>query len=56
MTEDIEILYDRNQFFQKRLDRLKKRLHELGSKKIWKGEMWYWVLKPDLKPGEIFSL
>ena len=56
MTDEIEILFDRDGFFRNVLDRLKKRLKELGSKRIWKGKMWYWVLKPDSKPGEVISL
>ncbi len=56
MVEDARILFDRNGFFEEVLDRLKKRLKELGSKRIWKGNAWYWDLKPDYKPGEIFEL
>ncbi len=56
MVEDAKILFDRDGFFGKRLDRLRKRLKELGSKRIWKGNAWYWDLKPDYKPGEIFEI
>jgi len=56
MVEDARILFDRNGFFEEVLDRLKKRLKELGSKRIWKGNAWHWDLKPDYKPGEIFEL
>jgi hypothetical protein len=56
MVEDARILFERNGFFEEVLDRLKKRLKELGSKRIWKGNAWYWDLKPDYKPGEIFEL
>jgi len=56
MVEDARILFDRNGFFEEVLDKLKKRLKELGSKRIWKGNAWYWDLKPDYKPGEIFEL
>ena len=55
--EDGKILYDRDDFFQERLSTLKRRLQELGSKKVYlKDGSWYWVLKPDLKLGEIFEL
>lgn len=56
MVEDADILFDREGFFQKRLDRLRKRMAELGSQRVWLGNAWYWILKPDLKPGEIFEL
>lgn len=56
MTEDAEILSDRDGFFGAVLDRLRSRLKELGSKRIWKGNAWYWVLKPDYKPGETFEI
>lgn len=56
MTEEISFFFDRDDFFKKVLNRLKARLRELGSKRIWKGKMWYWILKPDLKPGEIFEI
>jgi uncharacterized protein len=56
MVEDARILYDRNGFFAQRLSRLRNRLIELGSKRIWRGNTWYWDLKPDFRPGEVFEL
>ena len=56
MVEDARILFDRDGFFSRRLDRLRKRLAELGSKRIWRGNAWYWILKPDYKPGDIIEL
>lgn len=56
MTEEIEIYFDENDFFKRTLDHLKKRLLELGSRRVWKGKMWYWILKPDLQPGEVIAL
>jgi predicted nucleotidyltransferase len=56
MTEEIDILFDRDDFFRRNLDGFKERLRKLGSKRVWVGKMWYWILKPDLKPGETFSL
>ena len=50
------ILYDTG-VLQKRFDALRKRLAELGSKKIvLEDGTWYWDLKPDWKPGEIIEL
>lgn len=37
-------------------DRLRARLSQLGARRIWRGNAWYWELKPDLKPGEVFAL
>lgn len=40
-----------------KLARLRQRMEELGSKRIrTKTGGWYWVLKPDLKPGETIQL
>ena len=56
MVEDARILLDRGDFFSGRLGRLRERLRELGAKRVWKGDSWYWILKPDYKPGEVFEL
>lgn len=40
-----------------RLDRLQRRLRELGSRKISHADgSWHWDLKPDWKPGEVIEL
>lgn len=56
MIEDARILYDEGGFFRAYLDRFHGRLQALGSRRIWRGNTWYWELKPDLKPGEVFTL
>lgn len=56
MVDDAIILHDRGGFFAGVLDRLRARLAALGSRRIWRGNAWYWDLKPDYKPGEIFEL
>jgi predicted nucleotidyltransferase len=57
MVDDARILHDRGRFFAQRLEELKERLRQLGSKRVWLEDgTWYWDLKPDLKPGEVFSL
>ncbi len=56
MTDDAILLYDRDDFFKGVLDRLRARMRELGSKKIYVGDKWYWILKPDLEFGEEFEL
>ncbi len=56
MVDDACILYDKAKFFGKVLERLLQRLKELGAKRVWRGNVWHWVLKPDYKPGDIFEL
>jgi len=56
LVEDARILYDPEDFLGRYLDRLRARLRELGARRIRRGNAWYWELKPDLKPGEVFSL
>lgn len=56
MVEDARILYDPEGFLRGYLDGLRRRLRELGARRIRLGNAWYWELKPDLKPGEVFTL
>jgi predicted nucleotidyltransferase len=56
MTEDVQYLHDRDDFLRRALDKLRTRLERLGARRIWRGSAWYWDLKPDYRPGEIFDL
>lgn len=57
VTEDGIILYDKEDILKKRLDHLRQRLKQLGSKRIFLPDgSWYWDLKPDWKRGEEFKL
>ena len=56
LTEDARLLYDRGSFFETFLDQLRGRLRELGARRIWRGNSWYWDLKPDFKPGDVFEI
>ncbi len=56
MVIDSIIIYDRNDFFKNIIEKLKIKFNELGSKRVFIGTRWYWILKPDLKPGEIIEL
>jgi predicted nucleotidyltransferase len=56
MVEDARILHDPDGFLAGRLEHLRARLQELGARRVWRGNAWYWDLKPDLKPGEVFTL
>lgn len=56
MVDDAVLTYD-DGTFEKKLKELKKRMEELGSKKVFLEDgTWYWKLKPDLKFGEIFEI
>jgi predicted nucleotidyltransferase len=56
MVEDARILHDPEGFLAGYLGRLRARLRQLGARRIRRGNAWYWELKPDLKPGEVFTL
>ncbi|MBW1996148.1 MAG: nucleotidyltransferase domain-containing protein [Deltaproteobacteria bacterium] len=56
MVEDAEIYFDRNNFFTNLLQKMRLRLKALGARRIWRGNAWYWDLKPDFKPGEVFEI
>jgi hypothetical protein len=51
------IVRDEGHFFAAVLDRLKKRLDELGSRRYVDEDGYeYWDLKPDWKPGDVVEL
>lgn len=56
MIDDAEILYDRDDFLRQALDELSARLRRLGARRIWRDTAWYWDLKPDYRPGEVFEI
>ena len=56
MLDDARILYDRDGFLQRAFQEFAARLARLGAKRIWRGQSWYWDLKPDYKPGEVFDI
>lgn len=56
LVEDALLLYDRDGFFQSILTRLEVSLKRLGAERRVLGRTRYWVLKPDLVPGEVFEL
>jgi predicted nucleotidyltransferase len=55
LVDDARLLVD-NGCLARRLARLKRRLEELGARRIWLGSAWYWDLKPDYRPGEVFEI
>ena len=56
MTDTARILLDRNDFLKRYLEKLKGRLSRLGARRVSFGGGYYWILKPDLEPGEEISL
>jgi uncharacterized protein len=56
IVQDGRILYDRDRFMQDALALLDARLKKLGANRIWNGNAWYWDLKPDYRPGEVFEI
>ena len=51
------ILFDPREVLARKLASLRVRLRELGSRRIELADgSWYWDLKPDLRPGEVFTL
>lgn len=56
MVDDCIIVYDKECFFEKILERLSLRLKELGAERVWVGKRWYWRLKKDYKFGEVIVI
>ena len=56
MVDDAWIIHDREGFFRKELDLIRERLKRLGARRIWKGDAWYWDLKPNYKYGDEFEI
>ncbi|MBC7228491.1 MAG: nucleotidyltransferase domain-containing protein, partial [Thermoflexales bacterium] len=56
MTEDAWILYDRDDFFATWLSEFRARLTRLGARRVWRGDHWYWDLRPGYRPGEVFEI
>lgn len=56
MVEDAVLLYDRDGFFAFVLARLRERLRSLGAERRRLGDVAYWDLKPDFRPGDVIEL
>jgi predicted nucleotidyltransferase len=56
MTEDARLLHDPQGVLARGLDVVRDRLAALGARRIRRGNAWYWDLKPDYRPGDVFSL
>lgn len=57
LTEDAVILEDREDVFAQEIGGVRKRLEELGARRVWlPGDRWYWILTPEIRPGEVISI
>jgi hypothetical protein len=56
MIEDGRVLFDRRGFWRSFIRSFQRRLDRLGARKIMVGDRWYWDLKPDYRPGEVFEI
>ncbi|MFN3476531.1 MAG: hypothetical protein ACK4Z6_03120 [Candidatus Methylomirabilales bacterium] len=58
LEDFLERLKDvKDRIFQEEIERVKRRLEELKARKVLVGRnRWYWILKPDLKKGEVIAL
>lgn len=56
MLDDGKILYDKEGFLAQYFDLMRQKLVALGARRVWAGETWYWILKPDYRPGDVIDL
>lgn len=57
LTTDALVLLDRENVFGREIEKVKSRMKELGSRKVFlEGNRWYWILKPDIKRREVVHL
>lgn len=56
LLQDALILYEREGFFSAVLGRLRESFQRLGARRVKRGKIRYWELKPDYTPGEVFEL
>jgi predicted nucleotidyltransferase len=56
MTRQVHVLYDRGEFLKNYLEGLRRRLRALGARRVRKGGGYYWLLKPDYRPGDKIQL
>ncbi|BFH73197.1 hypothetical protein SJAV_11410 [Sulfurisphaera javensis] len=57
MIEDAVIIYDKDNFMEKVLNRISEELRKLGAKRVWLSDRaWYWDLKPNYKFGDVIEI
>lgn len=50
------ILYDEDDFLQRHLEQIRNTLKRLGSFRKMTSHGHYWILKSDIKPGEVIDI
>jgi len=53
MSQEAALLYDRDQFMENLLGRVRERLQRAGAERHPVGRYWYWDLKQAFVPGEV---
>ena len=56
MSYEGVILYDKENFLKRQLESLRERLTNLGAIRKITPQGHYWILKPDIKVGEVFEI
>jgi predicted nucleotidyltransferase len=57
LTEDAVLVHDPEGVFAREICAVRARLAELGARRVWLGrERWYWVLTPEIRPGEVITV
>ncbi|MEM1538283.1 MAG: nucleotidyltransferase domain-containing protein [Candidatus Nezhaarchaeales archaeon] len=56
VAEEGVTIYDKGGFLEGELSKLKQRLKELGAKRVRGRHGWYWMLKPDIRFGEVLEV
>ncbi len=57
LTQDAILLVDRDGFFAAKLEQVRQRMRELGTRRVYfEDGCWYWELKPGMQPGEVVEL
>jgi predicted nucleotidyltransferase len=48
------LLFDRERFFATKLDQVRRRMREYGTRRVYLEDgCWYWEFKPGMEPGEV---
>ncbi len=55
MVDEAVLLFDRGGFFAGVLSKLRARLRALGARRLVLGNIRYWDLKPDYRPGDVIE-
>ena len=56
LVEEGISIYDDKFFLASVLESIRRRLRELNARRVYTTKGYYWVLKPDLKPGEVVEI